>query len=76
MDIEEGKDMAWWVFLQDTNGSRRFVGFPYSFEDEESANDRIDKILSPQGKPHKVDYWAVQFAGNEADIRQQYKIEG
>ncbi len=67
--------MQWFVFLQDTNGSRRFVGAPYQFDDEAAAQMRVEEIQSAHNKPHKVDYWVVS-AASEKTVRVEYYIEG
>lgn len=66
----------WWVFIQDTNGSRRFVGSPYKFASKEEADARVGEIEAQHNKPHKVDYWVVEHEGNAASVRECYNIQG
>lgn len=66
----------WWVFVQDTNGSRRFVGPPHNFRSKEAADARIAEILGGQNKAHKVDYWAVEHHGDQYSVCAAYNIEG
>jgi hypothetical protein len=63
----------WYVFLQDTNGCRRFVGAPFVFADEVAAQSRMEEIKAPHNKPHKVDYWVV-YAPSYAAVVAEYEI--
>ena len=47
---------SWWIFLQNTNGSRRFVGSPYHFVSEAEGEARVTEIESAQSKKHKIEY--------------------
>lgn len=66
--------LRWFVFLQDTNGSRRYVGDPCIFEDEAAADARITEIEGAHTKPHKLDYWKLPFAGSRAEFCKEYDI--
>ena len=69
-------DTSWWVFLQDTNGSRRFVGAPYNFASKQAAEARVTEIESGQSKKHKIEYWVVHYEGTEVDPKAAYSITG
>ncbi len=66
--------IRWFVFLQDTNGSRRFVGEPCIFEDEQAAKARIAAIEGVHTKPHKLDYWALPFSGSRSEFCKAHDI--
>lgn len=52
----------WCVYLQDTNGCRRAMALGLS---EIEANRFIQRILEAQNKPHKVDYFKVEYPNDK-----------
>ncbi len=64
----------WYVFLQDTNGSRRFVGHPFAFATEMEGQQRVADIEGRHTKLHKVDYWVV-YGENRDQVVNQYQIQ-
>jgi len=48
----------WAVYLQDTNGSRRVVSLDLT---EYEANLLIARIEDSHTKPHKVDYFKIEY---------------
>ena len=66
--------MFWFLFIQDTNGHRRFVGSPFKFDLKSDAVALRDAIEDVHNKPHKVDYWIVS-AQSLAECKSIYRVD-
>lgn len=51
----------WLVYIEDTNGTRRLVGDSIDLKTKQDAEELVNSIVSKHSKPHKVDYYIVEY---------------